>query len=187
MLIKSEPMEKRSNMNPENIAIIKKIIDDFDYQSSSSRTSKRKRSRSKKFSNSDSFIHKYKKSQISPKTINSLDGHFYRYKPSGSIEDVFNKEISDKIDSDVFINIVENCENENTDANAFQKLRRRKSYFNKTNVTDNKFSAELDEFQRIIESKTNQERVDKNFKEVCIDFLFTTVVSTPRGAFVAIV
>lgn len=181
MLIKSEPMEKRSNMNhidPENIAIIKKIIDDFDYQSSSSRTSKKKRScKTKKISNSDSFIHKYKKSQISPKTINSLDGNIIRYKPSSSIDDFFHKENSDKIDTDVFINIVENCDNENTDANAFQRLRRRKSIFSKTNVTDNKFSAELDEFQEIVESKTNQERVNKNFKEVCIYPLFSNLLS----------
>lgn len=172
MLIKSEPVETCSNMNhinPENINIIKKIIDDFEYTSSSSRFSKKKRSsKTKKISNSDSFIHKYKKSQISPKTTYSLDGHIIRYKPSLSIEEFLNKEYNDKRDSDVYINIVENCDNENTDANAFQRLRRRKSIFNKSNITSNKLSADLDEFQRIVNSKANQDRINKNFKEVCI-------------------
>lgn len=172
MLIKSEPVETCSNMNhinPENINIIKKIIDDFEYTSSSSRSSKKKRSsKTKKISNSDSFIHKYKKSQISPKTTYSLDGHIIRYKPSPSIEDFLNKEHNDKRDSDVYINIVENCDNENTDANAFQRLRRRKSIFSRSNITSNKLSADLDEFQKIVNSKTNQDRINKNFKEVCI-------------------
>lgn len=161
-------MEKRSNMNhinPENINIIKKIIDDFENTSSGSKTSKRKRcSKSKKISNSDSFIHKYKKSQISPKTTSSLDGNIIRYKPSASIEDFLNK------DSEVYINIIENCDNENADANAFRKIRHRKSIFSKSNATGNKFSVDLDEFQRMVESKSNQDRVNKNFKEVSIMF-----------------
>lgn len=173
MLIKSEPMEKRSNMNhinPENINIIKKIIDDFENTSSCSKTCKKKRcAKTKKISNSDSFIHKYKKSQISPKTTSSLDGNIIRYKPSASVEDFLNREDGHKKDGDVYINIVENCENENADANAFRKLRHRKSIFNRnTSCTSNKFSLDLEEFQKMVESKTNQDRVNKNFKEVRI-------------------
>lgn len=170
MLIKSEPMEKRSNMNhinPENINIIKKIIDDFESTSINVTSKKKRCSKSKKISHSDSFIHKYKKSQISPKTTNSLDGNIIRYKPSRSIEDIVNKENFENKNSDVYLNIFETCDNENADANAFRRLRQRKSIFGRSFAsTGNKFSLDLEEFQRMVESKTNQDRVNQKYKEV---------------------
>lgn len=151
-------MEKCSNMNhvnPENINIIKKIIDDFENNGTNGKSTKKKRTKTKKISNSDSFIHKYKKSQISPKTATSLDGNILRYKPSHSIEDFLQK------DSDVYINFVENCDTENADANAFRKLRQRKSVFK-----GGKFNVEIDEFKNLMDTKSRQDRVRQNVKEV---------------------
>ncbi|KAG5892768.1 hypothetical protein JTB14_007984 [Gonioctena quinquepunctata] len=162
MLIKSDPMEKSSNMNhvnPENINIIKKIIDDFEHGEATPKPPKRKRSKTKKISNSDSLIHKYKRSQISPKTAGSLDGKPIKFQPSGSVEDFFKNE------NDVYINFFENCDSENADANAFRKFVHRKSLFKSSNSA--KFSEGFgDEFRVLRESEWHQERVKNNVKEV---------------------
>lgn len=160
MLIKSKPMEKHVNMNhinSENINIIKKIIDDFEHAGEK----KSKCYKTKKISNSDSFIHKYKKSQISPKTTSSLDGNIIRYKPSPSFEDFLKN-------SDVYLNIVENCDNENADANAFRRIHHRKSVFNKSNSSGKKFSADIEDFQKFMDSQSNRDRVNRNYNEVCM-------------------
>lgn len=159
MLIKSDKMDAKAAMNhvdPENINIIKKIIDDFENASPGNKKLK-KRSKHKKISNSDSFIHRYKRSQISPKTTSSLDGHIVKSKPSNSVEEFLQK------DNDVYINFFENCDNENADANAFLKLR--KSVF-KGSGSGKLADGFIDEYKVLRESKIHQERVRNNVREV---------------------
>lgn len=168
-------MDAKPTMNhvdPENINIIKKIIDDFENTSpgNKNRSKLKKRGRHKKISNSDSFIHKYKRSQISPKTTSSLDGHIIKSKPSNSVEEFLQKE------DDVYINFFENCDNENADANSFWKRTGRKGVF-KGSGSGKLADGIVDEFRLLRESKSHQERVRKNVKEVSIRILIFRVLS----------
>ena len=56
MLIKNQKMDE---VNPENINIIKKIIDDFEQTARGQK--QRRRGRSCKISQSDSLIHRYRR------------------------------------------------------------------------------------------------------------------------------
>lgn len=173
-----------NNINSENINIIKKIINDFENQSNSvgsmrssthnysnnameyhaSRTPKasrrsRKVSSSKfgKISHSDSFIHKYKKSQISPKT-NSLENNFIKYKPATSLQEFIENE------DNVYINFMERGDNENADANSFNRSQRSKLNLLRNSI---KYSDGLiDDIKLYAESKKHQEKVKRNVKEV---------------------
>ncbi|CAH1998833.1 unnamed protein product [Acanthoscelides obtectus] len=161
MLIKSDKMDRHNtnHISPENINIIKKIIDDFENSNIPGKPKKKRRS--KKISNSDSLIHKYKRSQISPKTAcsydgNLLDGNLKKFKPSLSLEDGLEKE------TDVYINFAEHCDTENADANAFRGRHKqpRKSVYN------NKNDACLDDYKSLRDTKVHQERVKQNVKEI---------------------
>ncbi|CAG9815005.1 unnamed protein product [Phaedon cochleariae] len=149
-----------NHINPENINIIKKIIEDFENTDTAKTKHKHKRSKTKKISSSDSFIHKYKKSQISPKTTYSLDEKKNKTKPSESLEDFLKNE------NDVYINFFEHCDIENADANAIWKFK------NKQSVLENSISAKsegcVDEFRNLQDSRILRERVNRNVKEVNI-------------------
>ncbi|XP_044260512.1 potassium voltage-gated channel unc-103-like isoform X4 [Tribolium madens] len=149
MLLKNQPMD---DINPENINIIKKIIDDFEQHPGKVPKNKR-RCRSCKISQSDSLIHRYRRCQISPKS-GSLDGAFFRVRCRGtSLENFIRSE------DEVYINFAENGDdNGNADANAF-KPRVRRSFLKANNVG-------VDEVKAYMESKKHQERVTKNVKEV---------------------
>ncbi|KAJ3651093.1 hypothetical protein Zmor_017153 [Zophobas morio] len=149
MLIKNQKMDE---VNPENINIIKKIIDDFEQNARGQK--QRRRGRSCKISQSDSLIHRYRRCQISPKSGGSLDGAFFRIRCRGdSLDDFIRSE------DEVYINFVENGDdNGNADANAF-KPRVRKSFLKANSVG-------VDEVKLYMESKKHQERVTKNVKEV---------------------
>lgn len=67
----------------------------------------------------------------------------------------------------MYINFFENCDNENADANAFWKRTGRKSIF-KGSGSVKLADGIVDEFRMLRESKTHQERVRKNVKEVSI-------------------
>uniref|UniRef100_A0A6P7G9P3 Uncharacterized protein LOC114339486 n=1 Tax=Diabrotica virgifera virgifera TaxID=50390 RepID=A0A6P7G9P3_DIAVI len=160
MLIKSTLMEKSQNMNhvTQDLTIIKKIIDDFE-TNDPTKYQKKRRNKIKKISNSDSFIHKYKKSQISPKTTCSLDGARKKNKPSNSIEDFLKND-----NNDVYINFMENCDTENTDANIFRRFRQRKSIFR--NSIGAKYGDNfVDEIRILQGTKGHQERVKTNVNE----------------------
>ncbi|XP_015836380.1 potassium voltage-gated channel unc-103 isoform X4 [Tribolium castaneum] len=148
MLLKNQPMD---DINPENITIIKKIIDDF--EQNPGKVPKKRRCRSCKISQSDSLIHRYRRCQISPKS-GSLDGAFFRVRCRGtSLENFIRSE------DEVYINFAENGDdNGNADANAF-KPRVRRSFLKANNVG-------VDEVKAYMESKKHQERVTKNVKEV---------------------
>lgn len=61
MLLKNQKMDE---VNPENINIIKKIIDDFEHPSGRS-VKHRRRCKSCKISQSDSLIHRYRRCEKS--------------------------------------------------------------------------------------------------------------------------
>ncbi|KAJ8970266.1 hypothetical protein NQ317_017161 [Molorchus minor] len=163
MLIKTDMEETptTNHINHENINIIKKIIDDFEKSSPTGRNRSGKKVKHKKISNSDSFIHRYKRSQVSPKTTGSLDGQVVKCKPSNSLEEFLQKE------NDVYINFFENCDNENADANAFMRFTGRKSVFKSSGIISDGF---LDEYKVLRETKGHQERVKKNVKEIYMHY-----------------
>ncbi|CAG9772168.1 unnamed protein product [Ceutorhynchus assimilis] len=125
-------MEKKSSNDvdtTENINIIRKIIDDFENQAKTDKKLKKKL-RNRIISTSDSTLsHKEcrhpKRSQVSPKPSHSLRGSLmYRlnncttryYDPWNENDNAF----SDKtVGNNVYINFMENCDNENTEGNRF--------------------------------------------------------------------
>lgn len=180
MVIKINKMDAiTSSINSENINIIKKIINDFENvenrttnaAATTTTTTKRRKHYCKyygKISHSDSFIHRYKKSQISPKA-SSLENNFIKFKPTKSLQEFLETE------DDVYINFIENCDN-NTDnyygdyANtAFNRRCSRINKSKKSLLGNNiKYSDGIDEVKVYMESKKHQEQVSKNVKEVRI-------------------
>lgn len=148
-----------NHINQENITIIRKIIDDFE-TNDLTKVSKKRRSKTKKISTSDSLIHRYKKSQISPKTACSLDGVRKKSKPSTSIEEFLKNE-----NNDVYINFMENCDTENADANTFTKYKQRKSIF-RSSIGTKYGDSFVDEIRILQGTQKHQDRVRSNVNEV---------------------
>lgn len=173
-----------NNVNSENINIIKKIINDFENvdsnteQKAKQQQQQHQRQRRKhyckyygKISHSDSFIHRYKRSQISPKA-SSLENNFIKFKPTKSLQEFL------ETDDDIYINFIDNCDNNadyfggggGGDANtAFSRRCSRINKSKKSLLGNNiKYSDGIDEVNAYMDSKKHQEQVNKNVKEVRI-------------------
>lgn len=162
MLIKNMD-EKDTTMDPENLNIIRRIIDDF--ENTQQPRNLKKKSQCRKISRSDSIINR---NRISPKnnTITSrrvlhhhrsYDGRFFH---AVSLQDVVKSEDS------LYLNIYEtNTSVENTDANSpknFNASRRQTKAF----IGNNVVSKVLDEAAAAAAEKRHQEMVMKGVQEV---------------------
>ncbi|KAH1011421.1 hypothetical protein HUJ04_000794 [Dendroctonus ponderosae] len=124
-------MEKKSSNDieaAENINIIRKIIDDFETEGKIEKKVKKK-IRNKLMSSSDSTLSNNecrhaKRFQVSPKPSHSLRGSLM-YRLNSSTAHYYDPLSSEHLSmeksaaNNVYINFMENCENENTEGNRF--------------------------------------------------------------------